>query len=568
MHHSHHPRITSITSVFTVAIALTLALAIEGTARMVVPLGDEFDVNTYTTGSQSDVSVSMDRDGDFVVVWKSQRIEAGQVSQDGSASGVFGRLFDSTGTAVTAEFQVNSYTPSAQSRGRVYMPPDGGSFVVLYTGYNEQDGDRSGVFARTYVGSTPQDADEIQINTYTTGFQVGGTVVFVDDNNGVGSNFASSQQALPSSLHDNVIVYEGPLAEDPDGGIGARRTDASGPGGPNEAEFLINGYTTGQQGDADACGASDGTFVVVWNSDDQDGDGLGMFAHRFDSSASPIGTEFQVNSYTTGSQAFGRVCCAADGRFTVGWTDLDGLDGKFSGVFARQFDSGGQPVADQFQVNTYTPGSQTISSLACTPQGDAIPVWQTLGGPLRGRAFGASGAALTDEFEISQFDVGVPARGGIGIAEDGTFVVAWHKRSADGDHDGVQARRFALLDATTTTSTTMTTTTSTTITTVPVSTTSSSTTMATPTTTSTTSTTLAPAGECGDPVTDVVAASGPAAVITASDALVVLRAALRLEVCAACVCDVDGSGSITTTDALTVLLLAVQAPVDLSCPAC
>src|SRR5262245_3452581 len=40
---------------------------------------------------------------------------------------------------------------------------------------------------------------------------------------------------------------------------------------------------------------------------------------------------------------------------------------------------------------------------------------------------------------------------------------------------------------------------------------------------------------------------------TATDALFALRSTVALEQCDACVCDVDGSGATTTSDALTLL---------------
>ncbi len=66
-------------------------------------------------------------------------------------------------------------------------------------------------------------------------------------------------------------------------------------------------------------------------------------------------------------------------------------------------------------------------------------------------------------------------------------------------------------------------------------------------------------GDCGMPLHD------PA---DASDALFVLRTSVDLESCDLCVCDVNDSGETTSTDALTVLRLAVGLDVTLDCPAC
>lgn len=86
-----------------------------------------------------------------------------------------------------------------------------------------------------------------------------------------------------------------------------------------------------------------------------------------------------------------------------------------------------------------------------------------------------------------------------------------------------------------------------------------------------------PSGEtavmCGDasglPAALDVGAPGPAGrVITASDALIVLNAAVGFISCPDCVCDVDNSGAVTATDALVVLKSAVGQPVNMNCPAC
>ena len=45
-----------------------------------------------------------------------------------------------------------------------------------------------------------------------------------------------------------------------------------------------------------------GNFVVAWQSDGQDGSGNGIYAQRYDSSGSAVGSEFLVNTYTTSAQ--------------------------------------------------------------------------------------------------------------------------------------------------------------------------------------------------------------------------------------------------------------------------
>ena len=55
-----------------------------------VPVGSEFQANTYTTSSQSRAAVAANSAGDFVVVWQSY-------GQDGSTDGISGQRYDSAG---------------------------------------------------------------------------------------------------------------------------------------------------------------------------------------------------------------------------------------------------------------------------------------------------------------------------------------------------------------------------------------------------------------------------------------------------------------------------------------
>jgi cysteine-rich repeat protein len=76
-----------------------------------------------------------------------------------------------------------------------------------------------------------------------------------------------------------------------------------------------------------------------------------------------------------------------------------------------------------------------------------------------------------------------------------------------------------------------------------------------------------PDGNGESPQVRVATASTPN-VVTASDALFVLQAAVGGPACANCVCDVNASGTVTASDALAVLQSAVRTPDLLACMPC
>src|SRR5947207_1324556 len=82
--------------------------------------------------------------------------------------------------------------------------------------------------------------------------------------------------------------------------------------------FQISSAPIGVTKTYPAVAASDtGSFVVVWQSN-QDTDGTnGIFGRRYSSSGSALAPEFQVHSYTTSYQSAPSVASDSTGNFVV-----------------------------------------------------------------------------------------------------------------------------------------------------------------------------------------------------------------------------------------------------------
>ncbi len=100
-------------------------------------VGGEFQVNTYTTGDQSSPSVAMAADGDFAVVWDSS-----ESSGPDTDSSIQGQRYASDGATIGDEFQVNTYTTGLQARPSVALQA-GIGFVVVWQGYGSSGTDTS-----------------------------------------------------------------------------------------------------------------------------------------------------------------------------------------------------------------------------------------------------------------------------------------------------------------------------------------------------------------------------------------------------------------------------------------
>ena len=123
-----------------------------------VPVGGEFQVNTFTTDVQQAPSVAVSANGDFVVIWEN---EGGSVGSDTGLS-IAGQRYAADGTPQGGEFQVNTYTTGYQNLPSVAAAP-GSDFVVAWTSYGSSGTDTSeeSVQAQRYVGCPCFDAADL-----------------------------------------------------------------------------------------------------------------------------------------------------------------------------------------------------------------------------------------------------------------------------------------------------------------------------------------------------------------------------------------------------------------------
>ncbi|MEM8601157.1 MAG: hypothetical protein AAGF99_14650, partial [Bacteroidota bacterium] len=109
---------------------------------------------------------------------------------------------------------------------------------------------------------------------------------------------------------------------------------------PAGAEFQVNTNTTNDQEIPSIAMDADGDFVIAWESDGQDGDGEGIYAQRYAADGTALGSEFQVNTYTTGRQIRPAVAMDADADLVIPCRSR-GQDGEGEGVYAQRYDPTG-----------------------------------------------------------------------------------------------------------------------------------------------------------------------------------------------------------------------------------
>jgi Ca2+-binding RTX toxin-like protein len=143
-------------------------------------------------------------------------------------------------------------------------------------------------------------------------------------------------------------------------------------------DFQVNSTTAANQRQPSVAAFQDGGFIVAWHSVDQDGDGAGVYAQRYNAQGNALGSEFRVNTYTTSDQDVPSVIVLNDGGFVVVWESL-GQDGSGDGIYGQRYDADSNPAGSEFRVNTYTDSYQQGASLAALSGGGFVVTWMSSG---------------------------------------------------------------------------------------------------------------------------------------------------------------------------------------------
>ena len=382
------------------------------------PVGPEFRINTYITGHQQSRAVSSDSAGNFVVAW---------ISEPDSFFDIYAQRFASTGVPLGPQFRVNSYVTDGQLAPSV-ASSSAGSFVVTWQSFN-QDGSGTGSFAQRYSSSGTPLGGEFQVNTYTTSAQFYPRVAL-------------------DSVGNFVIVWNDYTQDGSGIGVYAQRYASNGT--PLGLEFRVNTFTTGRQTRATVASSPAGDFVVVWQSDGQDGDGYGVFAQRYSSTGVPLGGEFRVNTTPAFSQSRPAVAFDGAGNFVVAWNVARTNQSVPFDIVGRRYDSTGAPLGDEFRVNAYNRTSQFFPAVAADAAGDFVVAWASF--PKDGSSFevlaqrfDGSGAPLGSEFRVNSFTPNLQSHPAVASDAAGHFVIVWDSHSQDGSAYGVFGQRYGTI---------------------------------------------------------------------------------------------------------------------------
>lgn len=370
----------------------------------------EFQVNTHTTNKQENPAIDMDEVGNFIVAWNSYL-------QDGSSNGIFAQLFYPNCSPIGEEFQINTTSIGNQKEQSVAMNADG-RFIVVWQGPGMTDEDKEDIFARRFYSNGMPVYNEFNINTNTI-----------------------DKQICPKVAMNNsgrfVVVWES-VNVPQDGKKSICGQSYKNDGSRAGTEFVANdGPSDGRYPNV----AMDikGNFVVVWMEDKSSNSIVGR---SFNSDGSPKTEPFEVSSIRFSSVTQPSIAMRSQGHFIVTW-DGDPNLAKQDDIHARMFDPNGTAISKQFVVNTTIEGPQQNPQVAMNHRGQFIIVWNSKIDPdinereIFARRFDSTGEAIGNEFQINCFIEDDQKHPDVAMTKGRTFVTVWQSYGQDGSGYGV-----------------------------------------------------------------------------------------------------------------------------------
>jgi hypothetical protein len=232
------------------------------------PLGSEFKINQSTENIQSK-SISMDGEGNFVVVWKKGKDHEYDF---------YARRYNKDGIPLGNEFKITDTTKDYLYA--IIAMNESGEYVI---GWSDKISDVINVHVQKYDITGNKIGEEILVNNETVEL-TGSFFIDMNDN----GNFVVSWIVIDYRWGDR---FTNSYWTD----IFARRfiqNDSEG-----EESFLVNTNTSLSQVCSTIALANDDSFIISWYSQSQDSEDGGVYAQRFDGTGNKTGREFRVNKY-------------------------------------------------------------------------------------------------------------------------------------------------------------------------------------------------------------------------------------------------------------------------------
>ncbi|MCR6500386.1 putative Ig domain-containing protein [Shinella sp. CPCC 101442] len=383
------------------------------------PLGSERQVNATPDNKQYQQQIAVLQGGGWVVVWQS-------TGQDGSGNGIYQQVFDAAGDPTGPETLVNSTTTNSQILPQIAALP-GGGWVVTWQSYG-QDGSNWGVYQQVYGADGQTVGAEARVNVATAGGQSDARIALLASGGWVVIWHSESQNQGGLDIFQRVFAADGIALT---------------------SEMRVHVASAGHQTNGQVTLLSDDGWVVTWQA--PGASGLDIFQRAFNVDGTARTPDIRVSSHDSGDQVLPKITALADG-WVVTWQSGGQDDTLSTGIYQQVFDSQGNALGEERQVNTHTPADQVEPGITTLSNGGWVVTWNSfyqdgdVGGVYQ-QAFNANGEPVGDEIRINIHTTGSQLLPEVKALPNDAWIVAWESSDQDGSGNGIYQRVFWINDA-------------------------------------------------------------------------------------------------------------------------
>lgn len=421
-------------------------------------------VNQTTENDQASPQIVALANGNFVVSWDSDNHNG----PDQRGYGVWGRLYDANGEALSNEFMINTATVGDQHQPVIVSHADGSFVVVFLSSTDGQPGVGTyGIYAQYFDANGHKVGQQMQINQLTYGDQVevdatflaGGQLYVTWTDKGVADGNGSAIKGRIVDLDETLSLRHDTASNDEPTlidyqpatpavvdtvppNVGISTNNATALGGQTEPGAIVT--VTDSNGKAHVTTAdSNGAWRIEPNPLAVGENGGIKVADTAGNESVPVyirgaalggydllNESTQVNTTTAGDQANPTTTCLADGRIVVIWQG-DGISG--TELYMQMYEANGvNKIGTEQQVNQRTSGYQDSPQVVALSDGGFLVVFESFQGGLDpsgdgvvARRYGADGQAKTDEFLVNTSTQGDQKRPSAMATADGGYIITW-----------------------------------------------------------------------------------------------------------------------------------------------
>lgn len=190
---------------------------------------------------------------------------------------------------------------------------------------------------------------------------------------------------------------------------------------------------------------SEGNFAIVWEDEDDDA----IYAQWYSSDGTPLGENIMVSESGHQNRNMCNIAMNDTGRTVIVWRDESVYPGK---IFGQIYSSGGNPVGSNFKCSESKENEhQYYPSVAVDKAGNFIVVWQdgrhvtsnTENWDIYARYFDSDGNPLGDEFMVNEPDTASQESPSVTMSPDGEMVlIFWTDYRKPGGNSDIMAQKY------------------------------------------------------------------------------------------------------------------------------